>query len=77
MAEYIPFSEEQKIRANGVDIVDFLRYQGEEVERSGHEYRWKRHDSVTIKGNTWYQHSTERGGNAVSFVQKFWELSYP
>ncbi len=28
VAEYIPFSEEQKIRANGVDIVDFLRYQG-------------------------------------------------
>jgi hypothetical protein len=77
MPNYIPFSEEQKIRANNADIVDFLRAQGEEVTRSGHEYRWKRHDSVTIDGGRWYQHSAEQGGNAVSFVRKFWELSYP
>jgi hypothetical protein len=77
MAEYIPFTEEQKIRANNVDIVGFLRSQGEEVTRSGHEYRWKRHDSVTVSGAAWYQHSAEQGGNAVSFVRKFWGLSYP
>jgi hypothetical protein len=77
MPEYIPFSEEQKIRANNADIVDFLRSQGEEVTRSGHEWRWKRHDSLTISGSRWYQHSAEQGGNAVSFVRKFWNLSYP
>ena len=77
MSEYIPFSEEQKIRANNVDIVDFLRSQGEEVVRSGHEWRWKRHDSLTINGSRWYQHSAEQGGNAVSFVRRFWNLSYP
>jgi hypothetical protein len=77
MSQYIPFSEEQKIRASNADIVDFLRAQGEEVTRSGHEYRWKRHDSVTIDGGRWYQHSAEQGGNAVSFVRKFWDLSYP
>ena len=74
---YIPFTEAQKIRAANVDLVSFLRTQGEEVIRTGHEYRWKRHDSVTINGSRWYQHSTERGGNAVSFVQKFHNLSYP
>jgi len=74
---YIPFSEEQKIRANNIDLVDFLRSQGEEVTRSGHEWRWKRHDSLTINGSRWYQHSAERGGNAVSFAQEFYNLSYP
>ncbi len=77
MAQYIPFSEEQKIRANNADIVNFLRAQGEEVVRAGREYRWKRHDSVTVSGGRWYQHSAGRGGNAVSFVQTFWKLSYP
>jgi len=77
LAQYIPFTEEQKIQAANVDLVHFLRAQGEEVIRSGHEWRWKRHDSVTVDGSNWYQHSAERGGNAVSFVQKFHNLSYP
>jgi len=76
-SEYIHFSEEQKIRANNVDIADFLRSQGEELTRSGHEWRWKRHDSVTVNGSRWYQHSAEQGGNAVSFVRRFYNLSYP
>jgi len=76
-SKYIPFTEEQKIRAANVALVHFLRTQGEEIVRSGHEWRWKRHDSVTLNGSTWYQHSAESGGNAVSFVQKFHDLSYP
>jgi len=48
---YIHFTDEQKQRANSVDLVDFLRSQGEEVTRSGHDFRWARHDSVTVRGN--------------------------
>ena len=33
--------------------------------------------SVTIRGNEWYDHAEERGGHAVSFVQRFYHLSYP
>ena len=28
---YIPFTEEQKLRANSVDLVEFLRRQGEKL----------------------------------------------
>ena len=75
--EYIPFTEEQKQRANATDLVEFLKSQGEEVIRSGKEWRWKRHDSVTIEGNRWYRHSRKEGGFAVEFVQEFYNMSYP
>ena len=75
--EYVHFTEEQKQRANATDLVEFLRSQREEVIRSGKEWRWKRHDSVTIEGNRWYRHSRKEGGFAVEFVQEFYNMSYP
>ena len=32
---YIPFTEEQKVLANSVDLEDFLRLRGERLERAG------------------------------------------
>lgn len=75
--DYIPFTEEQKQRANSVDLVDFLQRQGEELIRSGHEWRWKRHDSVTIRGNEWFRHKSKEGGHAIDFVLHFYNMSFP
>lgn len=74
---YIAFTDEQKRRANSIDLVDFLQRQGEQLTRSGREWRWKRHDSVTIRGNQWYRHSREEGGLAIDFVQEFYGMSFP
>ena len=74
---YIYFTDEQKQRANSIDLADFLRCQGEEVTRSGHDYRWARHDSVTLRGNRWFQHSANQGGLAIDFVRKFYDMSFP
>ena len=46
MGDFIYFTEEQKERANAVQIADILRREHEEVERSGNEWRWKRHRSA-------------------------------
>ncbi len=51
------YTQEQIDRANQVDLEQFLRSHGEQVTKSGSEYRWKRHDSLTIKGNKWFRHS--------------------
>ena len=51
------YTEEQIIRANQTDLVSFLSAQGEQLGKSGKEYRWKKHDSVTVSGNRWYRHS--------------------
>lgn len=74
---YIHFTDEEKQRANSVDLVDFLERQGEKLTRSGPEWRWKRHDSVTVRGNEWFRHSRKEGGHAIDFVQEFYNVSFP
>ena len=70
------FSQEQIDRANGADLADFLRGQGEQLERAGNEYRWKRHDSLTVRGNKWYRHSQSKGGGPVDFLMEFFGKSF-
>lgn len=74
---YIYFTDEQKQRANSVDLVDFLQRQGEQLTRAGREWRWKRYDSVTVRGSQWFRHSRKEGGHAIDFVQQFYDLSFP
>ena len=74
---YIYFTDEQKLRASEVDLERFLLSQGEELIRSGPEKRLKRDHSVTSRGNGWYDHAIKEGGGPVSFVQRFYNLSYP
>ncbi|MCL2697560.1 MAG: DUF3991 and toprim domain-containing protein [Oscillospiraceae bacterium] len=74
---YIHFTESQKERANAVDLVDFLQRQGEELERSGREWRWKNNRGITIRGSEWYNQYEQRGGGPVQFVREFYNLSYP
>ena len=45
------YTQEQIDRANQADLVSFLQSQGEQLTRAGNEYRWKRHDSLTVRGN--------------------------
>ena len=42
------YTEEQITRANQTNLVSFLNAQGEQLVKSGREYRWKKHDSVTV-----------------------------
>ena len=56
------YTQEQIDRANQVNLEQFLRSQGEELFKSGREYRWKNHDSLTVKGNKWFRHSHNKGG---------------
>lgn len=74
---YIHFTEEQKYRASCVDLVEFLRRQGEKLIRSGPEYRMASDHSVTVRGNEWYDHASKEGGGPISFVQNYCGLSYP
>ena len=74
---YIHFTEEQKLRASSVDLVEFLHRQGERLIRSGLEYRMSSDHSVTVRGSEWYDHETQEGGGPISFVQTRYGLSYP
>ena len=74
---YIPFTEEQKRRANSVDLAEYLRRRGEMLIPSGPEYRLASDHSVTVRGREWYDHEAKEGGGPVSFLQTFHNLSYP
>ena len=62
------YTQEQIDRANQADLVSFLQGRGEQLTRAGQEYRWKRHDSLTVRGNKWYRHSQSKGGAPIDFV---------
>ena len=71
------YTQAQIDRANAANLEDFLRAQGETLVRSGKEYRWKAHDSLTVCGNKWFRHSQSKGGYPVDFVMEFYGKSFP
>ena len=80
---YIPFTEEEKMTANSVDLADFLRVRGEKLERAGREYKLiysdvsGKHDSITIRGSTWFDHKNQTGGGAIKFMQYHYGMDFP
>ena len=73
---YIHFTDEQKQRAASVDLEAFLRSRGERLISSGRDKRLASDHSVTIRGNEWYDHAEEKGGTAISFVQRHYGIGY-
>ena len=71
------YTQAQIDRANAVSLEDFLRTQGETLIKSGREYRWKEHDSLTVRGNKWFRHSQSKGGYPIDLVMEFYGKSFP
>lgn len=61
MGTYIHFTDEQKERANSVDLEEFLRRRGEKLLRSGREFRLDRRHRITVRGGEWYDHAACQG----------------
>lgn len=77
MSGYIYFTDEQKERANSVDLVDFLQRQGERLLPSGRDKRLASDHSITVRGNSWYDHSAQEGSYAIDLVKRLYNLSFP
>lgn len=77
MSGYIYFTDEQKERANSVDLVDFLQRQGEKLLPSGRDKRLASDHSITVRGNSWYDHSAQEGSYAIDLVKRLYNLSFP
>ena len=79
---YIPFTDEQKVLANSVDLEQFLRMRGEKLERVGREHKLiycdssGRHDSITIRGSKWFDHKDQTCGGAIKFMQEFYGMDF-
>ena len=70
------YTEEQIARANETDLVSFLRARGEKLKKSGKEYRWMKHDSLTVNYNEWYRFSGSKGGHPIDFLMEFYNMSF-
>ena len=79
MSGYVYFTEEQKQRANAVDLVYFLERQGEKLIKSGRDRRLESNHSITVRGNEWFDHAegSKKGGLAIDFVRYHYGLSFP
>lgn len=76
--QYIHFTNAQKEQARQTDLVSLLESQGETVKRSGREYQWRDGSAkVTIRGNLWFHQYDRTGGDAIDFVRRFYNKSYP
>ena len=79
---YIPFTDEQKILANSIDLAEYLRVRGEKLERVGIEHKLiyydssGKHDSITIRGSKWFDHKNQTGGGAIKFMQEFYGMDF-
>ena len=76
ISKFIEFTPEQKERAATVDLEEFLLRQGEKLIKSGREKRLASDHSITVRGCEWFDHASNEGGRAVSFVQKYYGKSY-
>ena len=82
MAEFIPFTDDDKLRASSVDLVSFLQSRGEQLKRLGHDYKLIYtdgsgvHDSIMIRGNHWYDHKNQIGGGPIKFMRDFYGMTY-
>ena len=76
ISNYVAFTPEQKERAATVDLEEFLFHQGEKLIKSGREKRLASDHSVTVRGCEWFDHASNEGGRAVSFIQKYYGKSY-
>ena len=76
MSAYIAYTDEQKRRANEVDLEEFLRRRGERLLSSGRDKRLASDRSVTIRGCEWYDHAIKQGGRAIDFLQIHEHMSF-
>ncbi len=74
--KYIHFTDEQKRQANSANLEDFLKLKGQKLIKSGREFRLESDKSITVRGNTWYDHSSEKGGYPIDFMKYFYNLNF-
>lgn len=75
-------TDEQKERANLVNLPQFLMAHGFDLKKVGREYVWKEHDSLHIKDNgpgergQWFRFSENKGGDNIGFLREYMDMSF-
>ena len=71
------FTEDELDTARNTDLPDLLTSLGYHVKKLGSYYTTKEMDSIRIKNRrTWFRYSELRGGDAISFLERFERMSF-
>lgn len=75
--EVIPnYSKRERYFAGRTDLEIWLRSRGEELKKSGSEWEWDyQGERVTIRNHIWFDQYTQTGGDAVKFLQYFYNYT--
>ena len=77
MYQFRAFSEEEKQRASQTNLPHLLLNLGEKLKQNGKEYEWMfENQVVSIRENLWYHFYDQVGGDAISFVEHFFNKNY-
>ena len=71
----IQIPQHQIDEANHSDIIQFLETYDIKTKKVGEQYLWPE-QNVWIRGCEWFTHYEQTGGQAVSFVMKFFGRSF-
>ena len=72
------FTEREMDIAKGTDLPDLLTHLGYQVRRVGSYHTTREMDSLRIKNRrTWFRYSENRGGDAITFLQRFESKTFP
>lgn len=75
-------NDEQKEKANLVNLPKFLMSHGFDLKKVGREYVWKDHDSLHIKDNgpgergQWFRFRENKGGDNIGFLREYMDMSF-
>lgn len=73
---FIKLTQEEKAKANEVNLVTYLQMRGEKLKRVGNSYFVKSLKGISIFENKWYDHYNKKGGYSVAFLREFYGYSY-
>lgn len=76
--ERVRFTDAEMAAVRDTDLPDLLASLGYQVKRIGSYYTTQEMDSIRIKNRrTWFRYSEGIGGDAISFLQRFCNKSFP
>jgi len=78
MPSFFRITDEEIERAGQVDMAELLRSLGEDVKREGKYHYWlDAGQKVSLIGNRWFHQYERVGGNAINFVRKYLNKTFP
>lgn len=79
MARGLPFTKDQIVQANSIDLIEFAKSHGYTLENGGRRALHAKQSGglyFFLDSNKYYHFSTDTSGGPVDFVMQFWRMDF-